>query len=154
VSSTSLQLLGVYGAHLVEPLAQVLKGLGTQAAWVVHGADGQDELSLTGPSQVAQLKDGEITQFSVTPEDAGLERCDIAELKGQGAEFNAQALRELLYGKKDAYRRAVLLNAAAGLMVAGKVADLKDGVAMAGGALDEGKAYAVLNKLSEMSHAP
>lgn len=149
-----LQLMGVYSAALVSPLAHVLKGLGTQAAWVVHGADGLDELSLAGPSHVAQLKDGEVSEFTVTPEDAGLERCDMSELKGESPEHNAQALRELLFGQKNAYRRAVLLNAAAGLVVAGKAATLAEGAAQAADVLDNGKAYAVLNKLIEMSNIP
>jgi anthranilate phosphoribosyltransferase len=148
----AFQLLGVYSAALVPLMAQVLKGLGAEAAWVVHGADGLDELSLTGPSRVAQLKGGEVTEFTVTPQDAGLEPCDMGELKGESPEHNAKALREVLYGAKNAYRRAVVLNAAAGLVVAGKAKDLREGAGVAQTALDEGHAYLVLNKLVEMSN--
>ena len=146
------QLLGVFSPEWVEPLANVLNDLGTEAAWVVHG-DGLDEMTLTGETKVAELKDGKVRTFSVTPEDAGLQRADAASLKGGDAEFNAQALRELLDGKAGAYRDITLLNAGAALVVAGKASDLKDGAALASASIDSGKAKAALEKLILASKA-
>ena len=146
------QLLGVYRAELVETLAQVLMQLGTKAAWVVHGDGGMDELSLSGPSRVAALKDGAIAYFEVSPEDAGLPRASTQMLKGGDAAFNAKAMTEALSGVESAYRNAVLYNAAAGLIVAGKAADLKAGVAMAMEAIDSGEAYRRLRLLAEVSY--
>jgi len=146
------QLLGVYSAEWTEKLANVLKELGTQAAWVVHGSDGLDELTLTGASKIAQLKDGQVSTFEVTPEDAGLPRASLEELKGKDPEYNARALQEALSGMPSAYRNAVLYNAAAGLLVAGKVATLKEGVVLAADAIDSGRAHSVLRKLIDVSH--
>lgn len=148
------QVMGVYRRDLVEPLAHVLKQLGTKAAWVVHGTDGLDELSLTGSSYVAQLKDGQVSCFEVTPQEAGLETCHSDEIKGRDPEHNANALRDVLAGRESAYRRAVVLNAAAGLVVAGKAAHLKEGAGQAEAALDDGHAYAVLRRLAEESNNP
>jgi anthranilate phosphoribosyltransferase len=141
------QVIGVFAEHWVEPLAYVLRLLGSESAWVVHGSDGLDELTLTGPSTVAQLKDGHVSVFKVTPEHAGLERCRPEELKGGDAEHNAVALRAVLAGKKGAYRDIVVLNTAAALVVAGKAADLKDGGAQAIHAIDHGRALAALDQL-------
>ncbi|MGL4488229.1 MAG: anthranilate phosphoribosyltransferase [Rhizobiaceae bacterium] len=146
------QLLGVFAPEWIEPLAQVLKDLGTQAAWVVHG-DGLDELTLTGETKVAELKDGAVRTFVITPEDAGLARCDGALLKGGDAAHNADALRALLDGAPGAYRDITLLNAAAALIVAGKAASLKNGVALAAHAIDSGKAKTALTKLVAVSSA-
>ncbi len=146
------QLIGVFDAAWVEPLAQVLKGLGHEKAWVVHGADGMDELSTTGPSLVAELKDGAVATFEVTPEDAGLARAKLAELKGGDRDRNARALRDVLEGKPGPYRDMVLLNSAAALIVADKAADLKAGAALAAEALDSGRAEEVLNRLVAISN--
>jgi len=146
------QLLGVYSDTWVEPLAQVLKQLGTQSAWVVHGSDGLDELTLSGASMVAELKYGAVRRFEVTPEDAGLPRAPVESLKGQTPEVNASALVEALSGMENAYRNAVVYNAAAGLLIAGKVQDLKQGAAMAKEAIDSSRAHAVLKKLVEVSN--
>ena len=146
------QLLGVYSKHLVEPLAHALKLLGTKAAWVVHGGDGLDELTLSGPSLVAELRDGEVQCFEVTPEDAGLEHAPLEDVKGKTPEINAAAMTDALSGAESAYRNAVVYNAAAGLYIAGKTPDLISGAAMAREAIDSGRAYALLKKLAEVSN--
>jgi anthranilate phosphoribosyltransferase len=144
-------LLGIYSEDWLEPMALALKELGTKAAWVVHGGDGMDELTITGASHVAELKDGKIRRFEVTPEDAGLKRAPLDELKGGLPEDNAKALTQAISGAESAYRRAVILNAAAGLVVAGKAADLKEGAQLAADAIDSGRAYTVLKKLVDAS---
>ncbi len=141
------QFTGVFARQWVEPLAQVLKNLGSEACWVVHGEDGLDELTTTGPSFVAQLKDGAITTFTITPADAGLPTARPEDLKGGSPEVNAQAIRDLVAGKKGPYRDIVLLNAAASLVVAGKVDDLTSGVAKAAQAIDGGAAAQALDRL-------
>lgn len=141
------QVVGVYSRALVEPIAQVLKNLGSKHAWVVHGADGMDELTTTGVSTVAELQGGDITVFDVTPEDAGLMRTSIAQLKGGDAQTNAAALRALLLGEPGPYRDIVLLNAAAALIVAGKANGLQDGVDRAARAIDTGAAARALDRL-------
>ena len=146
------QLLGVYDKKWLEPVAHVLKELGSEKAWVVHGSDGMDELTLCGKSYVAQLENGEVTTFEISPEDAGLDTASSQALEGGKAEENAAAMREMLLGGEGAYRNAVLLNAAAGLMIADKAGDLKEGVTIATKALDEGHAYTLLQKLIEASH--
>jgi anthranilate phosphoribosyltransferase len=151
-AAPDFQLLGVYAEKLVEPLAHVLKQLGVQAAWVVHGNDGQDEMSLSGGTRVAQLRDGQVALFDVTPEDAGLPRAPLEDLKGKDAPYNANALLAAISGIEGAYRNAVVYNAAAGLVIAGKAADLKAGVALAQQAIDSGRAHAVLKKLVEVSN--
>jgi anthranilate phosphoribosyltransferase len=146
------QLIGVFSAAWVEPLAEVLKGLGHERAWVVHG-DGMDEVTTTGVTQVAELKDGILRKFEITPEDAGLDRASIDELRGGGAEENAAALRRLLDGEKGPYRDIVLMGSAAALMMAGKTDALTEGVAMAAGAIDSGGAKDVLAKLVRITTA-
>ena len=146
------QLIGVFSAAWVEPLAEVLKGLGHERAWVVHG-DGMDEVTTTGVTQVAELKDGTLRKFEITPEDAGLDRASIDELRGGGAEENAAALRRLLDGEKGPYRDIVLMGSAAALMMAGKTDALTEGVAMAAGAIDSGGAKDVLAKLVRITTA-
>lgn len=151
-AAPAFQMMGVFSKHWVEPLAHVLKELGTQAAWVVHGSDGLDELTLTGPTIVAELKGGSVRLFEISPEEAGLERASLEELKGGSAEANATALLNALSGMESAYRRAVLYNAAAALLVAGKVADMKSGVEMAKDAIDSGRAHSLVKKLVEVSN--
>ncbi len=141
------QLVGVFAQQWIKPLAEVLGRLGTERAWVVHGGDGLDELTTTGASHVAELKDGRISQFEVTPEMAGLARAKPADIKGADAPTNAAAITELVAGRPGAYRDIVLLNSAAALLVAGKVADLKAGAALAAQAIDSGKAKATLAEL-------
>jgi anthranilate phosphoribosyltransferase len=146
------QLLGSYNKSLIKPLAETLKSLGTKAAWVVHGSDGLDELTLTGTSSVVSLKNGEISEFEISPEDAGLPRASLEDLKGGDPERNASALIEAISGVETPYRNAVVYNAAAGLVIAGKVENLKDGAKLAGEAIDSGKAHSILKKLVDVSN--
>lgn len=141
------QVVGVYAAEWVEPIAQVLGRLGSRQAWVVHGRDGLDELSTTGPTLVAELKDGKVTTFEVTPEEAGLPRATLDDLKGGDAAANAAALKEVLAGAKGAYRDIVLLNAGAALLVGGKAQTLREGVGLAAASIDSGAARAALERL-------
>jgi anthranilate phosphoribosyltransferase len=145
------QMVGVFSRHWVQPLAQVLKNLGSESVWVVHGSDGLDEITLTGPSFVASLDNGKITTFEVTPEDAGLICCNGDALKGGDADANAVALQSVLNGKPSPYRDVALLNAAAALIVAGRAKDLKDGVAIGAKSLDSGAAAARLKHLIAVS---
>ena len=141
------QVVGVFAPEWVEPIAHVLHKLGSRHAWVVHGRDGLDELSTTGPTLVAELKDGVVSTFEVTPEDAGLTRATMADLKGGDAAVNAAALRQVLEGARGAYRDIVLLNTAAALVVGGRVQTLREGVAMAATSIDGGAARAALERL-------
>jgi anthranilate phosphoribosyltransferase len=141
------QVLGVYDRKLVEPIAEVLRKLGSVHAWVVHGADGMDELTTTGVTHVAELKDGDIYGFDLTPEDAGLKRAHIEDLKGGDAAANAAAIHSLLQGEPGPYRDIVLLNAAAALVVAGKVDGLADGIEKAEASIDSGRAARALDRL-------
>jgi anthranilate phosphoribosyltransferase len=145
------QMVGVFSRHWVQPLAQVLKNLGSESVWVVHGSDGLDEITLTGPSFVASLDNGKVSTFEVTPEDAGLSRVEGDALKGGDADANAVALQSVLNGKPSAYRDVALLNAAAALIVAGRARDLKEGVALGTQSLDSGAAAARLKHLIAVS---
>ena len=147
------QLIGIFAPEWLEPVAHVLAELGTEKAWIVHGADGLDELSTTGPTHVAMLEDGRVTLRNIVPEDAGIERTSLAALKGGTAEDNARAIRELLSGAKGAFRSIVLLNAAAALVAAGQAANLKDGVAQAAEAIDKGRAAAALEEARHQRNA-
>jgi anthranilate phosphoribosyltransferase len=146
-ANVTRQVVGVFAPEWVEPLAHVLHKLGSRHAWVVHGRDGLDELSTTGPTLVAELKDGNVTTFEVTPEDAGLPRATMADLKGGDAAVNAAALRQVLDGARGAYRDIVLLNTAAALVVGGRVQTLADGVGIAAASIDSGAARAALERL-------
>ncbi len=145
-------MLGVFDKRWVEPVAAALLANRAIAAWVVYGADGLDEISTTGPSFVASIKGGDLRSFEVTPEDAGLPRATIADLKGADPAYNAGRLRGLLDGVKDPYRDVVLLNTAAALIVSDRAEDLKSGVRMAAEAIDSGKARQVLDKLIAVSN--
>jgi anthranilate phosphoribosyltransferase len=149
-ASAKRQLMGVFAKDWVEPLAHVLGQLGSERAWVVHG-DGLDEITTTGPSQVAELRDGKVRCFEVTPEQAGLPKARLEDLRGADAETNAQALRALLTGAPGPFRDIVLLNAAAALIVAGRADDLRDGVKQAAQAIDSGAADAVLGRLAAIT---
>jgi anthranilate phosphoribosyltransferase len=146
------QMVGVFSRQWVQPLAQVLKNLGADSVWVVHGSDGLDEITLTGPSFVAALENGEIRSFEVTPEEAGLGRVGGEALKGGDADANAVSLQSVLDGKPSAYRDVALLNAAAALIVAGRAKSLKDGVAIGAQSLDSGAAAARLKHLIAVSN--
>ncbi len=140
------QLVGVFAPNWVKPVAEVLGKLGSERAWVVHG-DGLDELTTTGTSLVAELKDGKVSTFEVTPEDAGLPRATLDEIKGADPASNAQRMTLLLDGRRGPLRDIVLLNSAAALIVAGRAHDLRQGVDQAAGSIDEGKARRVLQQL-------
>lgn len=145
------QLVGVFARQWVEPLAHVLKELGSQSVWVVHG-EGLDEMTTAGTTHVAALENGAIRTFEVTPESVGLRRADPGELKGGDALHNAEALRGVLEGAKGAFRDITLLNAGAALVIAGKASTLAEGVALAAHSIDSGAANAVLRKLIAVSN--
>lgn len=145
-------LLGVYDKQWVEPVAAALQANRAVSAWVVHGADGIDELSTTGPSFVAQIKDGDLRSFEVTPEQAGLPRATLADIKGGDPQHNATALRALLDGYKSPYRDIVLLNAGAAFIVAGKATDIKSGAQLAAEQIDSGRAKDTLARLVAVSN--
>jgi len=133
------------------PMAEVLKLLGSEAAWLVHGHDGMDEITTTNATDVVQLHQGMITHFTLEPEHVGLRRVSLSSLKGGDSLANAEALRQLVLGAKGAYRDIVVFNAAAALVVARKTTDLKNGITLAEFALDNGQAYATLNKLIRLT---
>lgn len=146
-------MLGVFSKEWVEPVAAALLANRATSAWVVHGHDGLDELSTSGPSFVASIKGGNLTSFEVTPEDAGLQRATLADIKGGDPAYNAEALRQLLAGEKSAYRDIVLLNAGAALVVAGRADNLKLGAELAAQEIDSGRAKATLDKLVTVSNS-
>jgi len=141
------QMVGVFAAQWVEPLAHVLAALGSEAAWIVHGAGGVDEISTAGPTEVAALKDGKVETFVIEPGEVGIPISPLEAIKGGDAVHNAAALRALLNGARSAYRDTVLLNAAATLIVAGRTDSLAEGVAMAAAAIDDGRAHERLDRL-------
>ena len=153
-AGVKLQLIGVFDRHWLHPMAETLKSLGSERIWVVHGADGTDEITITGPTYVVALQDGEISEFEISPDQAGLPLASLDELKGGEAAENAAALTALLQGAPGAYRDVVLFNAAAALIIAGKAADLPEGVAMAAHAIDEGQAMAKLRQVVEITNRP
>ncbi len=141
------QLIGVFDGVWAKPMAEVLRNLGSERVWVVHGSDGTDELTTTGPSDVVELRDGELRRFEVTPEEAGLARASLDAIKGGNGDENARTMAAVLDGTPGPIRDIVLLNTAAALIVAGRVETLRDGVAVAAEAVDSGAARATLNKL-------
>jgi len=147
------QLVGVFSSDWLVPYAEALKALGSHRAWIVHGKDGLDEVSISGPTQIAVLDDGAVTTRELIPEDAGLAPSPLAEITGGNAAHNADALRQLVQNvASGAYRDIVLLNAGVALMVAGVAKDVKDGVAKAAHALDSGAAKAKLDALITASN--
>lgn len=146
-ASVRRYLVGVFDRAWIEPMAQVLANLGTERAWVVHGADGMDELSTTGTSYVAELADGEVSTFEVTPGEAGLETASLEDLMGGDGEYNAAAIRALLDGEQGAFRDIVLYNAGAALTVAGEVSGIREGAAAAALSIDSGAAREKLDAL-------
>jgi anthranilate phosphoribosyltransferase len=147
------QMIGVFSRQWIEPMAQVLKALGAEAAWVAHGSDGLDEITTSGPTHIAALENGTVRTFEVNPEDVGIAKSKPEALRGGDAESNAAALRTVLKGTKGPYRDIAVLNAAAALIVAGKVKDLKEGAAMAAKSLDSGEAEGRLERLITVSNA-
>lgn len=146
------QVVGVFSWHWVEPVAHVLKNLGARHVWVVHGHDGLDELTTTGATDVAELKDGKVTVFEVTPADAGLAPAKLSDLKGGDEAINAQAIRDVLAGQRTPLRDIAILNAAAALIVGGKAETLAQGAELAARAIDTGAAQRTLDKLVAVSN--
>jgi anthranilate phosphoribosyltransferase len=147
------QMVGVFSRQWVEPLAQVLKNLGSESAWVVHGSDGLDEITISGPTHVAALENGAVRMFEISPEDVGFKRAKPESLRGGDANENAAALLDVLKGKQGAFRDVAILNASAGLIVAGRASDLKQGVALATQSIDSGEAEGRLDRLIAASNA-
>jgi anthranilate phosphoribosyltransferase len=147
------QMVGVFSRQWVQPLAQVLKNLGAESVWVVHGSDGLDEITICGPTSVASLEAGEVRLFEISPEDVGLKRAKPEALRGGDADHNARALLAVLKGKPGPFRDVAVLNAAAGLVVAGKATDLAQGVALAQKSIDSGEAEGSLDRLIVVSGA-
>jgi anthranilate phosphoribosyltransferase len=147
------QMVGVFSRQWVEPLANVLKNLGSESVWVVHGSDGLDEITSAGPTHVAALENGTVRSFEIAPEDVGVARAMPDMLRGGDADQNARALLDVLKGKVGAFRDVALLNAAAGLVVAGRAKDLKQGFALAAKSIDSGEAEGRLDRLIAVSNA-
>ncbi|MEE3351737.1 MAG: anthranilate phosphoribosyltransferase [Saccharofermentanaceae bacterium] len=150
----SMQLLGVYDEYLVEPLAQVLVELGIKRGMVVYGMDKLDEISMSCPTRICEIKDGWFRTTTITPEDFGFTTCSKDELVGGTPEENAKITKDILSGAKGPKRDAVLLNAGASLYIAGKADSMKEGVRLAAGIIDSGKAMETLNKMIEVSNRP
>ena len=144
------QVLGVYEARLVEPMAKVLGGLGVERAWTVHGS-GLDELTTTGTTDVCEWRGGQTRLFSITPEAVGLKRVSLDDLRGGAPDHNALALRAVLEGQKGAYRDIVALNAAAAFLVSDKVETLREGLELGFAVIDDGRALAALERLVSIS---
>jgi anthranilate phosphoribosyltransferase len=145
------QVVGVYSSDLVEKLAEALSMLGLHRALVVHGSDGLDEITITGPTRIAEVREGQVRTYEVTPEEFGLKRAPLNEIFGGDAVLNAKLIRELLEGKKSARRDIVLLNAGAALVAAGKANHLRDAMPLAAKAIDSGAATAKLDALIKFS---
>ena len=151
-ANASHQILGVYEARWLKPMAETLLTLGIKRAWVVHGLDGIDELSISGPSRVIEVKDGTLAEFELTPADAGLDSSPLSALEGGTPDQNSAAIRELLEGRAGPFRDVVLLNAGAGLHILGLTDTLLEGVERARQAIDSGKAIKTLSLLADLSH--
>jgi anthranilate phosphoribosyltransferase len=147
------QVVGVYSADLVEKLAEALSMLGLRRALVVHGSDGLDEITITGSTRIAEVREGQVHSYEVTPEEFGLHRATLEDICGGDAAFNAALIREVLGGKKSAQRDVVLLNAAAALVAAGRADHLRDGVPLAANAIDSGAAEQTLDALIRFSNS-
>jgi anthranilate phosphoribosyltransferase len=151
-ASVRRQMIGVFSKHWTEPLAQVLKNLGAESIWVVHGSDGLDEITTSGPTSVSALEAGVVRSFEIAPEDVGLKKVKPEALRGGDAQTNARAVQDVLEGKKTALRDVALFNAAAALVVAGKAENLKDGVGLAAHSVDSGEAEGRLDRLIVVSN--
>ncbi|MCX5521082.1 anthranilate phosphoribosyltransferase [Kaistia defluvii] len=141
------QLVGVFSEEWVEPIAHVLAALGSESAWIVHGAGGVDEITTAGQTKVASLRDGKVETFTVDPGSVGLALSPVEAIRGGDADYNAAALRALLEGERGAYRDTVLMNAGAALIVAGRASSLAEGVVLAAASIDEGRAHERLDRL-------
>ncbi|GIX15303.1 MAG: anthranilate phosphoribosyltransferase [Paracoccaceae bacterium] len=147
------QLTGAFSRAVIRPMAETLAALGSERAWLVHGADGTDEISICGPTHVVALEDGAIREFDLSPEDAGLPRHPFEAIRGGSPAENASAFQALLEGAGGAYRDAVLLNAAAALVIAGRARGLGDGVALARESIDSGAALEKVAALARITRA-
>lgn len=145
------QLLGVFSPHWLRPIAEVLKTLGSTHVWVVHGS-GLDEITLTGKTDIVALENGSIREFTLTPDDFGLPACALDEIRGGDGVHNAAALRAILDGAENAYRNVSIANAAAALVISGKAADIRQGVALASQSITSGAARAALDRLVAVSN--
>ncbi len=145
------QVVGVYSADLVEKLAEALSMLGLHRALVVHGSDGLDEITITGPTRIGEVRDGQVHTYEVTPEEFGLQRATLEDISGGDAAQNASLIRGVLAGEKSARRDVVVLNAAAALVAAGRADHLRDAVPLAAYALDSGAAERKLDALATFS---
>lgn len=145
------QLLGVFDPRWLMPMAEALRDLGCEHAWVMWGEDGMDEITTTAPTRIAELRDGEIREFTVTPEDAGIDRAREEDLQGGDPDCNAAAIERLLDGETGPFRDIVLLNAGAALVISGLAADIAEGAAKAAAAIDDGRAGATLDKMVAIS---
>jgi anthranilate phosphoribosyltransferase len=147
------QLIGVYAPQLTEMLATVLGRLGTRRAIVAHGADGMDEISITGPSRISELRYGAVTTYTVSPEEFGLPRASLNDIQGGNASQNAGLILELLNGSRGPRRDIALLNAAAALMASGKAASISEGLGLATDSIDSRSALRKLNELIEFTNS-
>ena len=147
------QMVGAFSKQWLLPIAETLRDLGSEKIWAVHGSDGLDEVTTTGITHVVQFENGAISSFDIAPEDAGLARAKLDDLRGGDAAHNAAALKAVLAGERNAYRDIAILNSAAALIVAGTAADLRHGAAQAAEAIDSGHAAETLQKLVAASHA-
>lgn len=153
-AQASAQVVGVYSADLVEKLAEALSMLGLRRAMVVHGMDGLDEITITGPTRIAEVKNGSVHSYEVTPEDFGMSCASLQEIAGGDASENAAIIREVLGGRKSPRRDVVVLNASAGLVVADKAKDLDAAIPLAEKSIDSGAAAEKLEKLVRFSNGP
>lgn len=150
----AMQLLGVYDGYLVKPLAQVLVSLGVKRGMVVYGQDKLDEISLSAPTTICEIRDGWFKSFVITPEDFGFERCTKDDLRGGMPEENAKITLDILKGERGHKRNAVLMNAGAALYIGGKADNMAEGIALAAEIIDSGKALETLNRFVEVSNQP
>ena len=153
-ASPSMQLLGVYDDYLAEPLAQVLIHLGVKRGMVVYGMDKLDEISLSAPTRICEIKNGWFKSYTITPEEFGFARCKKEDLRGGTSEENARITLAILNGEKGPKRDAVLLNAGAALYIGGKAQSMKEGTGLAAALIDSGKAAETLQKLITLSNIP
>jgi anthranilate phosphoribosyltransferase len=145
-------LIGVYELEWLGPMAEVLRQLGSEVAWLAHGQDGMDEITTTASTDIVELRDGYVRHFAIAPEPLGIKRARPDELKGGDAFMNAAALKKLLIGQRGAYRDIVLMNSAAALLVAGKITELNAGIALAAEAIDSGTAQRTLDTLVRLTN--
>jgi anthranilate phosphoribosyltransferase len=150
-ANASAQVVGVYSSSLVEKLARALQMLGLKRALVVHGKDGLDEITITGPTHIAEVRNGEIRAYDISPEEFGLRNAPISEIQGGDTKANAEIIRKIVAGEKSARRDVVLLNAAAALVVAGRADSIASALPIAAESLDSGAAREKLERLAEFT---